>query len=77
MLASRPGESRLGTLVVPALGAFTLAAVIAIDIAQSDTVTRCIEIGGLALGLPFALWRGGKMNDAERFVRRPVYEPEG
>ncbi len=77
MLAGPPGESRFGTLVIPAAGALMLAAVIAIDIVQSDTITRYIEVGGLLLGIPFALWRGGKMNDAETFVRPRVYEPEG
>ena len=69
LLAKRPGESRVTTFLIPLLGAVTLAAVIAIDVALSDTVTRWIELGGLLLGVPFALWRSGKMNDAERFVR--------
>jgi amino acid transporter len=69
LLAGRPGQPRLTTLLVPVVGATTLAAVIAIDISLSDTVTRWIELGGLLLGIPFALWRGGSMNDAEKFVR--------
>ena len=69
LLAGRPGESRLTTFVVPVAGAATLAAVIAIDVAISDTVTRWIELGGLLLGVPFAIWRARGMNDAERFVR--------
>jgi hypothetical protein len=35
-----------------------LCGIIAVDVAQSDAVTRAIEIGGLLLGAPFALWRG-------------------
>jgi amino acid transporter len=61
LLAGKPGESWLQTLVVPAFGAFALAAIIVIDVVQSDATTRFIEIGGLVLGLPFALWRGGRM----------------
>ncbi len=76
MLASRPQEARRGAVLIPAAGALTLAAVIAIDIAQSDLVTRCIEVGGLFLGIPFALWRGGKMNPADSFVRTPAFEVE-
>ena len=68
LLASRPGESPVTTFVIPAVGAVTLALVIGLDIALSDAVTRAIEIGGLALGFPFALWRGRRMNDAEASV---------
>ena len=69
LLAGRPEESTWTTFIIPVTGAVTLAGVIAIDIAMSDTVTRWIELGGLLLGIPFALWRAGSMNDAERFVR--------
>jgi amino acid transporter len=64
LLAGKPGEPRLQTLVIPAVGAAALAAIVTIDIAQSDAVTRAIEAGGLALGVPFALWRGRRMQDA-------------
>jgi hypothetical protein len=36
-----------------------LCGIVAIDVAQSDATTRAIEIGGLLLGVPFAIWRGG------------------
>jgi amino acid transporter len=55
---SRPGASRWLAVGVPLFGATTLCAIIAVDIAQSDAVTRAIEIGGLLIGAPFALWRG-------------------
>ena len=74
MLPRRPQNAPRGAVLIPAAGALTLAAVIAVDIAQSDLITRCIEVGGLVLGIPFALWRGGKMNDAESFVRAPAYK---
>jgi amino acid transporter len=61
ILAGKRGASRLQTLVVPAFGACALAAIIAVDIAQSDATTRWIEIGGLLLGIPFAYWRGAGM----------------
>ena len=55
---ARPGAPRWLAVGVPLAGATTLCAIIAVDIAQSDAVTRAIEIGGLLLGAPFALWRG-------------------
>jgi len=61
---ARPGEPRLQTLYVPALGALALGAVIAIGIGQADTTTRTIETAGLALGFPFAFWRGGPAGKA-------------
>jgi hypothetical protein len=63
LLANRRGASRLQTLVIPAFGSVALAAIIAVDIAQSDGVTRAIELGGLLLGIPFAMWRGGAMRE--------------
>ena len=68
LLAHRDGASRLQTLIVPAFGATTLAAIIAVDIAQSDALTRAIEVGGLVLGIPFALWRGGGMRIVQPLV---------
>jgi amino acid transporter len=61
LLARGPGESRAASLWVPLFGAITLAAIVAIDVAISDLTTRCIEIAGLLLGVPFALWRGRRM----------------
>ncbi len=65
LLAGRRGFSRLQTLVIPAFGATTLAAIIGVDIFQSDATTRAIEIGGIVLGIPFAYWRGGAMRDVQ------------
>ena len=57
LVASRSGPRRFASLVVPALGAIALAAVIGIDVVQSDATTRAIDVAGTILGLPFALWR--------------------
>jgi amino acid transporter len=46
------------SIAVPIFGALALAAIIVVDVAQSDAVTRAIEIGGLIAGFPFAWWRG-------------------
>lgn len=61
LLAGKPGAPLLQTAVIPAFGAFALAAIIAVDVAQSDATTRWIELGGLVLGVPFAFWRGAVM----------------
>jgi len=61
LLAGRSGASRLQTRYIPAFGAFALAAIILVDIVQSDATTRWIELGGLLLGIPFAFWRGSVM----------------
>jgi amino acid transporter len=45
-------------VVVPLIGATGLLAIVGFSIAQADMTTRWIELGGLALGVPFALWRG-------------------
>ena len=58
LLRGRPGISPWSGAVVPLAGALTLCGIIAVDVAQSDAVTRAIEIGGLLLGAPFAVWRG-------------------
>ena len=58
LLGKRDDADRLRSVVIPAIGAATLCAIIAVDVAQSDGTTRAIEIGGLLLGFPFALWRG-------------------
>jgi amino acid transporter len=57
LVPARSGSSWFSGVGVPLFGAVTLCAIIAVDIAQSDTVTRGIEVGGLLLGAPFALWR--------------------
>lgn len=36
---------------------FALAAVIGINVVQSDATTRYVDVAGIVLGLPFALWR--------------------
>ncbi len=66
LLSARDDVSRWQRIAVPGFGAAALAAIIAVDIAQSDAVTRSIEVGGLALGVPFAAWRGGGLR-----LRRP------
>ena len=69
------GTGRAATLqafVVPAFGAFTLAAIIAVDIAQSDATTRWVALGGLALGIPFALWRGRRMRPTQTVFLQAV-----
>jgi amino acid transporter len=58
VLARKPGTPPLATVVAPLLGALALLAIVVIDIAQSDATTREIEVGGMLLGLPFAVWRG-------------------
>lgn len=54
-------ENVVRKAAIPLVGAGALAIVIAIDVAQSDSTTRAIEIGGLVLGVPFALWRGRRI----------------
>jgi amino acid transporter len=58
LLGRRPEVPPLQRIVIPAFGAVALALVIAVGIVQSDATTRWIELGGLVLGVPFALWRG-------------------
>ncbi len=71
LLRGTDRASRLQAFVVPAFGAFALAAIIAVDIAQADAVTRWVAVGGLVLGIPFALWRGRRMRPAPAFFLRP------
>jgi len=54
---NEPSERWLG-VVVPLIGAAGLLTIVGFSIAQADMTTRWIELGGLALGVPFALWRG-------------------
>lgn len=76
LLAGKPGESRLATLYVPAFGAFALAGIISVDVVQSDATTRTVEIAGLALGIPFALWRGRRMHAAPIIFGTPQPTPD-
>jgi hypothetical protein len=63
-LLTRTDRKRaFGSVVVPLFGAVALAAIIVVDVVQSDATTRAIEIGGLAFGLPFAWWRGRRFDD--------------
>ncbi len=76
LLAGKPGESRLATLYVPAFGAIALGAIISVDVFQSDATTRAVEIAGLALGIPFALWRGRRMHAAPIIFGTPQPTPD-
>jgi amino acid transporter len=58
LLRTRAGVPSWSGVAVPLFGALALCGIIAVDIVQSDPTTRAIEIGGLLLGAPFALWRG-------------------
>jgi amino acid transporter len=59
MLAGRAGgEPVVSAALIPAFGALALLAVIGYTVFVSDPVTRGIELGGLAIGIPFMLWRG-------------------
>lgn len=49
---------RWGGVMIPLLGALGLLALLAFSVEYADGPTRAIELGGLLLGLPFALWRG-------------------
>ncbi len=61
LLGAERGASPFLTRVVPAAGASSLGIVVLINVVQSDVTTRWVEIGGLLLGLPFAVWRGRAM----------------
>jgi amino acid transporter len=61
LLAGTSAATAWSRLVVPIAGASALAFVIGIDVVQSDPMTRGIELGGLLLGVPFALWRSHRM----------------
>jgi amino acid transporter len=69
LLERGPGRSRVASLLTPLFGAITLAAIVSIDVAQFDVTTRWIEVGGLLLGVPFALWRGRRMQATAPRVR--------
>ncbi len=55
---ARDPAARLGAVVVPLLGALALLAVIVATIALEDRRLQLYAWGGIALGIPFALWRG-------------------
>lgn len=65
---NEPSERWLG-VVVPLIGAAGLLAIVGFSVAQADATTRWIELGGLGLGVPFALWRGRIVSQV-----RPVAE---
>jgi amino acid transporter len=74
LLANRPGETPLQAYVIPGFAALALLAIVGVDIAESEAKTRTVELAGLALGIPFALWRGRRMHLAPIFVN--AREPE-
>ncbi|MBC5811244.1 MAG: APC family permease [Candidatus Eremiobacteraeota bacterium] len=55
-----PGRRLDPAMLVPAFGAVALLGIVAVSIARADAATQRIELAGLALGVPFALWRGGR-----------------
>jgi amino acid transporter len=75
LLANRPGETPLQAYVIPGMSALALAAIVGVDIAESDLKTKTIELAGLSLGIPFSLWRGRRMHLAGIFAA-PGREPE-
>ena len=62
VLASNPRAPRAAAFAAPIAGAAGLLAIVVIDVAMSKPNTRAIEIGGLVLGVPFALWRSRSPN---------------
>jgi amino acid transporter len=74
LLRGRPGETDLATFYLPVAGALALGAIIAIGIAQSEATTRWIELGGLALGVPFAAWRGRRIGPPLQLAAQPAPE---
>jgi len=51
-------SERWGGFIVPSIGAAALLLILTFSIGQADTATGWFELAGLALGVPFALWRG-------------------
>jgi APA family basic amino acid/polyamine antiporter len=74
LLAGRPGETPLQAYVIPGFAALALLSIVGVDIAESEVKTRTVELVGLALGVPFSLWRGRRMHLAALFA--PAREPE-
>ncbi|HEY8297193.1 MAG TPA: APC family permease [Candidatus Baltobacteraceae bacterium] len=56
----RKRESRLAGVVIPAIGLVALALVLTATILLEDRVLQYYAAGGVVLGIPFALWRGGR-----------------
>jgi len=52
------GAARVGGVVVPLLGAFALLGVLAATVATEDRKLAAYACAGVALGIPFAFWRG-------------------
>jgi len=77
LLANRPGEKPLQAYLIPGFAALALLAIVGLDIAESEAKTRSVELAGLALGIPFALWRGRRMHLAAIFVKAREPELEG
>jgi amino acid transporter len=53
--------SRVGGVLVPLLGAVALLAVLAVTVYVEPADQRNYAWGGVALGIPFAIWRGRRM----------------
>jgi amino acid transporter len=77
LLARRPGEKPLQAYIIPGFAAIALLAIVGIDIAESEAKTRAVELVGLALGVPFALWRGRRVHLSGIFVGGRGPELEG
>jgi amino acid transporter len=75
-LAGKPGQPLWSSVAVPLAGAVTLLVVIGYAVALSDPVTRWIELAGLALGIPFAFWRGRRVVISAALFRTPASQPE-
>jgi amino acid transporter len=77
LLAGRPGETPFQAYVIPGFAAIALLAIVGVDIAESEAKTRIVELVGLALGIPFSVWRGRSMHLAKIFVGGRAPELEG
>ena len=55
-------------VIVPAIGAVALLGVIAATVVFETRVLQYYAWGGVALGIPFALWRGWKTRGGLRAV---------
>jgi L-asparagine transporter-like permease len=51
-------SERWGGVVAPLAGAVGLLAILAVSIVQADAGIRWFQLAALALGVPFAFWRG-------------------
>lgn len=63
-LFSRRREALWAGIVAPLVGFATLGAVIGATIAFGDRFMAYIAVGGVCLGVPFALWRGAGVGKA-------------